>query len=192
MKNETAEELIKGIGIDLDDSLFEDKENKKEETTEEKKELNEEKTETKEMLDVNPITLEERLEKEGVTKNDLIEYVIQIADDGYLKETGSIFNNKIEFEFRTSLLSSSRDYLNFFEKNKIETQSLVEYYINLYSLASILYMYRGEILPASIEDRTKWIENTLIGPVYAAMVARSNKFHARLDLVVSAEAESFF
>lgn len=187
MKEETlsaVEDIAKKEGIHVNSSLFGDKENS---TTEKDISVQNEDIEADKQVE----TIDEKLAALKMTKDDLSNIIIELADSGSIKRTENLLQGKLPYTFETKTLSYSREYLKFFESADIDSQALVEYYMNLYSVASILSVYNGAELPDEISDRVKWIEGEVAGPIYGILLKKSRDFHAMLELLVSTEVEDF-
>ena len=139
------------------------------------------------------LTIEEKLKRIGITKDQAIDYIMQLSDNGFVEEDISIFGGKFKAKFKTAKISDTRKFVELFDAMDINTQAKAEYYLNLYALASILEEYNGNKLEADdIVERADWIEEHIPVPVYKTLLFEANKFHAKIELLGSEEIADFF
>jgi len=179
-----------GEGMKIDSSVFSGKPTDSEDNTNEPsldelaKELETQQEES---------SIEEKMERLGMTKDQAIDYIMQLSDNGYVEDSVSIFSGKFKALFRTAKISDTRRFVEMFDELDINTQSKAEYFLNLYSLASILRKYRDTSLEdMDIHERAKWIEDNLPTPIYKALLIEATKFHAKIELLGSEEVADFF
>jgi len=139
------------------------------------------------------LSIEEKMERLGITKDQAIDYIMQLSDNGYVEDSVSIFSGKFKAVFRTAKISDTRKFVEMFDELDINTQSKAEYFLNLYSLASILIKYNDiNLVENDIHERAKWIEDNLPVPIYKALLVEATKFHAKIELLGSEEVADFF
>jgi hypothetical protein len=128
-----------------------------------------------------------------MTKDDVIDMIMQLSDDGYIKDEVSLFGGKFKARFKTAKLTDTKKFVDVFDGMNARTAAKAEYYLNLYSLAAVLNEFNGKELPQDdIIERAKWIEDTIPVPVYKALIDEANKFHAKIEILNSEEVSDFF
>jgi len=196
------ENEAKEKGLEIEDNLFEDRSEAATDAKEEQGNIEEDDksiendidSEKNDVIKETPAD-EEDIEKEleilGKTTSDLEEAIIDISDTGTYKQKGFIFNNKISYVFETSTVGYSKEYVEFFAKNKFEMQSEVDYYYALFSVASILKEFSGSALPDGLIKRAEIIEEKIKGPIYKILLNKADEFHRFTDILSSPKVESF-
>ena len=138
-------------------------------------------------------TIEEKMAAVGISKDEVVEMILQLSDDGFIERDISFFGGKFKAKFKTSTLNDTKDFISMFDKLEASTQAKAEYYMNLYSLAAILNSYNEhETLSDDIIERAKWIENHIPVPIYKALLAEASKFHSSIEVLNEKEVASFF
>jgi len=135
--------------------------------------------------------INEDLKKLGKDSDDLINAIIEIGDSGTFKESGKILNGKIKYTFEIEDVFYSKEYVRFFAEKKFEMQSEVDYYLALFSLASVLKEYNGSELPSGLLKRADVIEEKIKGIVYKILLEKADEFHSFTDILTSPKVETF-
>ena len=184
LKKQAEEESSEGT-ITIDKNAFPDNEP---ETKDENESSIDEKENTKEVY-----TFEDKLEYLKMSKDDIMSMILEISDNGYIEEKTSVFGNNIEVMFKSSSLGNSEDFIEMFDKLTVNTQAKAEYYLNLYSLASILVKYKGkDIEYLGVEDRAGWIRDNIPVPIYKTLLRESSNFHSKIEMLSSEDVRDFF
>ena len=141
----------------------------------------------------NANRFEYQMKNLGLTKDDIIDMVLQLSDDGYIEEEVRILDGKITALFRTSKMKDSREFVETFDEMNVNTRVKTEYYINLFALASVLARYKDQVLSGmTIIERIRWIEDNLDAPIYKILLDKSSKFLEKIELLSSEEVADFF
>lgn len=142
------------------------------------------------------MTIDEKMELLGLTKDQVIDMIISLSDDGYIEDDVSIFGGKFSAKFRTSKLTDTKRFIDMFDAMDINTQAKTEYYLNLYALASILLEFNGKKVDEEVDGdvirRASWIEKNIPTPIYKTLIDEANKFHQKIELLNSKEVADFF
>ena len=198
MHKEALGKLSNVSDFEINDELFSEVDQIKEEKIptleDEFKKLDEEREAAKTVGDLaNANSFEYRMKNLGLTKDDIMDMVLQLSDDGYIEEEVRILDGKITALFRTSKMKDSREFVETFDEMNVNTRVKTEYYINLFALASVLARYKDQILSdMTIIERIRWIEDNLAAPIYKILLDKSSKFLEKIELLSSEEVADFF
>jgi len=198
MHKEALGKLSNVSDFEINDELFSEVDQIKEEKIptleDEFKKLDEEREAAKTVGDLaNANSFEYRMKSLGLTKDDIMDMVLQLSDDGYIEEEVRILDGKITALFRTSKMKDSREFVETFDEMNVNTRVKTEYYINLFALASVLARYKDQILSdMTIIERIRWIEDNLAAPIYKILLDKSSKFLEKIELLSSEEVADFF
>jgi hypothetical protein len=198
MHKEALDKLSNVSDFKINDELFSEVDQIKEEKIptleDEFKKLDREREVAKTGGDLaNANRFEYQMKNLGLTKDDIIDMVLQLSDDGYIEEEVRILDGKITALFRTSKMKDSREFVETFDEMNVNTRVKTEYYINLFALASVLARYKDQVLSGmTIIERIRWIEDNLDAPIYKILLDKSSKFLEKIELLSSEEVADFF
>lgn len=195
-QDKILKELMKQAGdkIVVDDEKFKTVEEMTEINKKELKEIGESVKHVDPGYDIEKLSIEERMEKVGLSKDEAIDMIMMISTDGYIEHRVSIFGGKFKATFRTAKITDTKKFVEIFDEISINTQAKAEYYLNLYALASILVEFNGKKVEegSDIVARASWIEENLPVPVYKTLLDEANDFHEKVELLNSKEVADFF
>lgn len=145
-------------------------------------------------FDIPSLSIEERMEKVGMSKDTAIDMILMLSDDGFIKEEVKLFGGKFKATFKTAKITDSKRFVEIFDEMNVNTQAKAEYYLNLYALASILVEFNGKEVDHDddVTNRAEWVEENIPVPIYKALLAEANKFHEKIELLNSKEVADFF
>lgn len=189
------EELRQQAGdeISIDEAAFKKVEKLETETEMDLAALGEEAEHVSPTLNIPTKSIEEKMEELGMSKDIAIDMIMMLSDSGYIEEDLSLFGGRFKAKFRTAKITDSKRFVDLFDALEINTQAKGEYYLNLYSLASILIEFNGKKLDdGDITARAKWIEEELPVPIYKTLIEKGNEFHSKIEILNSDEVADFF
>lgn len=137
--------------------------------------------------------IEAELEALGISKDEVIDLIFQLTDDGYIDEHVSLFGGRLRAVFKSPKMIDSAKFIDMMDDEEMNTPAKVEFYINLYSLAAILVKYKDvDLSKKDIRDRVKWIEENIPTVMYKAILPKAMEFHRKIELLSSEEVANFF
>ena len=191
------EELKKQAGeeaeIKIDAGAFAEKEESTDEASE-KKDDEAPKEQANPLSQKNrTLSVDEAMSKLGISKEDVFELIMEISDNGFIREEHELFGGAVKVEFKTSTLKDSSSFINLFDGLAINTQAKAEYYLNLYSVAGILEMYKDtDLSEMEVTERAGWVEENIPTPIYKTILREAAKFHMKIEILGSEEVADFF
>lgn len=139
-----------------------------------------------------PVSMfEKELEFLSVSKNDILNMILELSDKGFIEARGAILNGKIPYEIRSTTVKQGMRMSELFEARGIKTEVAAKDFFAIHVLAGFLYSLDGEVLPDSLEDRVKWIEDRMSGIVFKALKNKAILFSRKTDLLTFEEVEVF-
>lgn len=138
-------------------------------------------------------TFEERMDEVGLSRDEAIDLILQLTDNGYIEEVISIFGGKVVCIVRSPKMIDSANFIDLLDEEQMNTPAKVEFYLNLYSMAAVLMKYNNNNLSdMDIKERSQWIEENIPTVIYKAILPKVQKFHLKIELLSSDEVADFF
>jgi len=138
-------------------------------------------------------SIEDKLKELGLSKDEVMDMIFQLTDDGYIEERVSLYGGRLTALFRSPKMIDTAIFIDIMDEEEMNTPAKVEFYVNLYSLASILIRYKGENLEGmSIKERAKWIEENIPTALYKVILKKGLEFLRKVELLSSEEVANFF
>lgn len=138
-----------------------------------------------------PSLFEEEMRLLSMTKTDILNMILELSDNGFIREQGAILNGKIPYEIRSTTVKQGMRMSELFEEKGLKTQVAATDFFSLHVLAGFLYSYNGTVLPDKLDDRAEWVKENLSGIVFKALKNRAVIFSRKTDLLTYEEVEDF-
>lgn len=185
MDAKKLEDKITQINTAKDDtSAFKGREVNKEESTSENKGS----TDT----DSAKTDLESEMDSLGISKDDVLDMVLEIVDNGKYSEEFSKMGGKIKFKLESVKMKETRAFISAFEELNPRVDTTATYYFNIYTVAMVLKEFQGESTGDSLEARKVYIESNIPSPLFSILLKEANAFGHKVGIVSHPEVATFF
>jgi hypothetical protein len=141
----------------------------------------------------NKESIEQRMESIGISKDEVVDLILQLTDDGHIDEQILLFKGRVKAKLRSPKMVDSAAFIDMMDETQMKTSAKVEFYINMFSVASVLVKYNDtDLEKLEAQDRVKWIEENIPTAIYRALLPKVLKFHEKIELLSMEEVADFF
>lgn len=127
-----------------------------------------------------------------LSKDDIIDMAIQIAEKGFVEENVTILGGKIALVFTSGKMEDNRDFVDIFENLDARLQTTVDYKFNVYTVGLIVTKYNGESTGNTVKERGEFIEKNVPMPIFKKILTMVSSFGRKIELLSEDEASVFF
>jgi len=129
---------------------------------------------------------------ESLTKDDIIDMAIQLAETGQITEEASILGGRIKFTMTSGKMEDSKEFVLIFEELKAKMQTTIDYSFNIYTVGLIVTKYNGVSTGSSVKERGLFMEKNIPMPVFRKILKTVNDFGRKVELMSHDEVIVFF
>ncbi len=153
----------------------------------------EDRKEDRQQTEDNTIDIETRMKNLGMSKDEAMDLIFQLTDDGYIEESYSFFKGRIKIKVRSASMGRSTEFMSLISEDDMESPIKIEFFMGLFSLAAVLVQYNDtDLSKMSVEKRVEWIEENIATILYKIISEKVKEFHEKIDILGSEEVANFF
>jgi len=135
---------------------------------------------------------EREMDSLNLTKDDIIDMAVQIAENGYIEEEGSLLGGKVTFTMRSGKMEDTKEFVSIFENLNATKQTTVDYSFNINTVGLLVVKYNGEDTGDTVRDRAAFMEENIPMPVFKKILRDTQLFGRKADLISDEQASLFF
>lgn len=192
MREEELEDKIAKINAtENDTSAFKDREAVDSTGVNEKENANGNTKETEESADTRT-DIEREMDNLNLSKDDVLDMVLEIIENGKYTEDFSAIGGKIKFRLESVKMNETRAFISAFEELNPRVDTTATYYFNIYTVAMVLKEFQGESTGDSLEARKVYIEANVPSPLFSILLREANSFGRKVGIISHPEVATFF
>jgi len=153
-------------------------------------------TDEQESTAVKEDSSESEFEKEmrelGLSKDGLLAIIDDIVSKGVYEEEVSLLGGRIKCKFKSTKIGDSKTFVKTFDPHQLATELETELHFNLGSVAMVLIEHNGVSTGDTLQQRVKFIEENIAGPIFKIILKEVFIFGRKMHLIGSDEVADFF
>ena len=143
-------------------------------------------------VEKEPSLFESEMKLLDINKNDILSMIDSVVSKGYVMEEGKIYGGRGSYSFKSVSITDHTKFIMFFERLEAKVQTTVDFYYNLYTVASFLKSYNGELLSESLEERVSFVQEKIPTPIFDLLTKKSFAFGRKVGILSTKEVADFF
>ena len=138
-------------------------------------------------------TVEDKMTALGISKDQVMEMILQLTDDGFIEEALSFFKGRITIVLRSANMRTSSEFMMLLDDESLQSPAKIEYFLSLYSAAAVLEKYNDtDLSQMSVAERVDWIEVHVPTVIFKIINEKITAFHKKIEILGSDEVANFF
>jgi hypothetical protein len=137
-------------------------------------------------------TFEQEMKAMSLTKDDIIDMAIQLAEKGRISEETSILGGRIRMTMTSGKMQDSKEFVSIFEELNAKLQTTIDYNFNIYTVGLIVTEYNGKPTGKTVRERGAFMEEHIPMPIFKKILKTVSEFGRKVELMSEEEATVFF